>query len=226
MKFGEHAFNDADRDAVLDRYTSAFSRYGHSEMSLGWGKKGRQAMRFEVLLSGFALEGKSVLELGAGFGDLARFVFERGASSYTGIELTPALVAEGRRQFGGDSRFSLVEGDVSAVKEFPGCDVVIISGLFNFKLQNRKNYAFIEQTLTKALTCCEVGVATNFVTDRVDYHDDLVFYASPERILEMAYRSTRRVVLRSDYMPFEFSVFLYRNDAFDPSTAVFGSPLR
>jgi len=37
-------------------------------------------------------------------------------------------------------------------------------------------------------------------------------YVEPEKILKICMSITSRVVLRHDYMPFEFCVYLYRNN--------------
>ncbi|MFZ1077872.1 MAG: hypothetical protein WAN47_10635, partial [Nitrosotalea sp.] len=46
----------------------------------------------------------------------------------------------------------------------------------------------------------------------VDYKDKDIFYTSPEIIFKFAKSLTRRVVLRHDYMPFEFCLYIYKND--------------
>lgn len=214
-------FSDDDRDAVVDRYTKRFNEHGYSQAAVGWGKKGRQELRFEILLSGFDCNGRRLLDLGAGFGDLFQYAAPLGIASYQGLELTPALVAEGISRFGSDKRFNLDLADVEGAEEFPETDITLVSGMFNFKLSTGENYAFIERQLGKALRVSRDGVAANFITDRVDYHEDLIFNSRPEKILEIALSLSRNVQLRADYMPFEFTVFIYRDDTFDPSDAIF-----
>ena len=214
-------FNDNERKLVIDRYTARYDEHGYSQQSLGWGPKGRQELRFEVLSSYWDFGGKHVLDLGAGFGDLFRFLEPRGIARYTGIELTPCLVEEGRRKFGGDDRFELVEGDATDRSSLPSCDIVLISGLFNFRLADADNYEFIRDLLGTAFSLASKGVAANFITDRVDYTEELIFNANPERILEIGLGLTKRLALRMDYMPFEYTVFLDAAQSFEPVTAVF-----
>jgi SAM-dependent methyltransferase len=215
------SFNEVEKQRVIDRYSARFDEHGYSQESLGWGPKGRQELRFEVLSSYWDFAGKHVLDLGAGFGDLFRFLEPRGIARYTGIELTPCLVEEGRGKFGGDDRFELVEGDVTDRSSLPSCDIVLISGLFNFRLTDADNYDFIRDLLGTAFLLASDGVAANFITDRVDYTEELIFNANPEQILDIGLGLTKRLIMRMDYMPFEYTMFLDAAQSFDPGTAVF-----
>lgn len=63
--------------------------------------------------------------------------------------------------------------------------------------------------------------AFNFMSDKVDYPLTHIFYSSPERILAMAYRFSRNVVLMNDYMPFKFSTFVFKDDQFSVEDTLF-----
>ncbi len=217
----EEAFTELDRKAVVARYSERFEKYGYSQLAVGWGAKGRQELRFGILHDGFNFLGKRILDLGAGFGDFFKFIGSRKPASYVGLELTPDLVAEGLKLHGNNRGFELRCVDLTSLEEFPECDIAVASGLFNFKLANGRNYEFIESVLRKAHLAATDGVAVNFITDRVDYREELIFNSQPERILEIALSISRNVVMRFDYMPFEFTVYIYRDDSFDRSDAIF-----
>ena len=206
---------------VIERYETRLQRYGFGEEALGWGKKGRQRLRFSVLASHWDLRNKTVLDLGAGFGDVYAFSKHLQLREYVGIDLTPGLVAAGNKRYGDEEGFTLKLGSATDESLFQECDVTIISGLFNFRLNNGRNHEFISKVLGSAFKFSRLGVACNFVTDRVDFKDSLMHYQSPSEALEIAYRYTRNVTLKQDYMPFEYSVFLDRRDQFAPETAVF-----
>ncbi len=42
----------------------------------------------------------------------------------------------------------------------------------------------------------------------MDFRPDDTFHADPARVLALAYRYSNRVMLRNDYMPFEFTVYV------------------
>lgn len=210
-----------ESEAVISRYETRLRAYGFSEESLGWGKKGRQQLRFAVLASQWDLRGKAVLDLGAGFGDFYSFAKPMNLREYLGIDVTPGLVATGNDRYGDESAFQLKLGSVTDESLYRECDVAVISGLFNFRLRNGRNREFISTVLRLAFKFSRLGVACNFVTDRVDFRDPLIHYQSPAEVLEIASDLTKNVTLKQDYMPFEYSVFLDRRDCFSPEIAIF-----
>lgn len=220
-----NAFSEADRHEVKDRYVKRFKENGYSEKALGWGEKGRRDTRYQKLASYWDLTGKTVLDVGAGFGDFYRIACNRGAAEYIGLELLPEFVAKGNSLYRGETNFSLIERDISIGSTLPDNDVSFISGLFNFKLQNGENYSFIEDILSKCFRHSSIGVSANFVTNRVDFIDPIMFYSDPCQVLEIAFRLTRKVVLLQDYFPFEFSIHLSKNDSFDPNISIFDEPI-
>ena len=68
---------------------------------------------------------------------------------------------------------------------------------------------------------CRDAVSVNFLSDRVNFRRERTFYASPARILDIALSMTRNVRLRHDYMPFEFSVALFKDASFADKDTVF-----
>jgi len=210
-----------ESNAVISRYQTRFEQYGHSEQSLGWGKKGRQRLRFQILASQWDLRARSVLDLGAGFGDFYAFSKPLGISSYLGIDITPSLVTQGNQIYGLESDFTLRLGSVTDEEQYSLSDIVIISGLFNFRLGNGRNTEFIIQVLKSAFKFARLGVACNFITDRVDFREPHIHYQSPAEALEIACQLSRNVALRQDYMPFEYSLFIDRRDLFTSESAVF-----
>jgi hypothetical protein len=221
MRLENSPWSRDESQTVIARYEARLRQHGVSEEALGWGKKGRQQLRFSVLASHWNLSSKTILDLGAGFGDFYSFAKPINIQRYIGIELTPGLVAAGNSKYGNEPGFTMKLGAATDASLFEECDVTIISGLFNFRLNNGMNQEFISSVLGLAFKYSKLGVACNFVTDRVDFQDPLMHYQSPSGALDIAYGLTRNVTLRQDYMPFEYSLFLDRRDQFTEEYAVF-----
>lgn len=215
------SWSDDESSTVIERYENRLREYGYSEEALGWGRKGRQQLRFSVLASQWNLEGKTILDLGAGFGDFYAFARRFHIQGYRGIDITPGLVDIGMQLYGRDPNFELICGSVTDEANLYECDIAIISGLFNFRLNNGKNREFIEEVLRLAFKKARIGVACNFVTDHVDFRDSLIHYQSPTEILDFALSLTRNITFVQNYMPFEFSIFLDKRAVFDSRSAVF-----
>ena len=221
MRTRDTPWSSDESHTVIERYETRLQKHGFGEEALGWGKKGRQQLRFSVLASHWDLRGKTVLDLGAGFGDFYAFSRHLQLREYIGIDLTPGLVSVGNEKYGTEPGFTLKLGSATDESLFQECDVTVISGLFNFRLNSGRNREFISTVLELAFKFSRLGVACNFVTDRVDFKDSLMHYQSPSGALDIAYHLTRNVTLKQDYMPFEYSVFLDKRQAIDHSSGLF-----
>jgi SAM-dependent methyltransferase len=211
--------NKKDSEIVIERYTERYKRYGYNPKTLGW-DKGKQNLRFGILTSQIDLEGKSVCDIGCGFGDLNGYLKNKiKRYSYFGIDIVESLIKEAVVRYSEDGiRFQCGDFLNAEIAEY---DYAIASGIFNFKLQNEDNYTYIENVMKKAFSLCRIGLAFDFLSDKVDYTYEHTFHSSPEKILSIAYKYTRNLILRNDYMPFEFSVFLFKDDGFDKEDTVF-----
>jgi SAM-dependent methyltransferase len=211
---------ESDKKDYIERYTERYSKYGHSPKTLGW-DKGKQDIRFSILTSQCALEGKSILDIGCGFGDLSAYVAEKTKThTYLGVDIVDILIEEANHRYASEAvRF--VKADFLDFSVDCKIDICVASGIFNYRLKEIDNYDYIRSVMGKAFDVAGEVVALDFLSDKVDFTHPHTFHSSPERVLGFAYELTRNVVLRNDYMPFEFSVFLFKDDSFDPADTVF-----
>jgi len=210
-----------EQEAIIERYSRRFAEFGYSSKTLGW-DKGKQDLRFSILTSQYDFRNKRVLDIGCGFGDLNRILRPCYGDEYAyhGVDLVPALIEKARDLYARKNvTFSCADilGEVVTGKY----DYAVSSGIFNHKMLDVANYDFIENVIAKALSLCRDGLAVDFLSDKVDWKHDHTFHASPEKLLALAYKFSRNVVLRNDYMPFEFSLFINKDDSFSKDDTVF-----
>lgn len=210
-----------DSIAVYDYYNARYQKYGYSPKTLGW-DKGKQDLRFSVLTSEYDIQGKRILDIGCGFGDLNGYLERKGYQyEYCGIDLTEVFLNEGKKRYPG-KKFLL--GDFLEYDFHEKFDYAVASGIFNIKFgedHDLTNYEFIEKSITKALDLVKDGIAFDFLSDKVDYRYEHTFHSDPSKILDFAYQHSRNVLLRNDYMPFEFSLFIFKDDSFEKSDTTF-----
>jgi SAM-dependent methyltransferase len=188
--------NKEEIKKTIDRYNERLEKYGITEKALGWGDKGRSKLRFEILCSEFELENKIILDYGCGYGDLYQYIKDTRTDNfkYIGIDLNENIIniAKSRNYLNAD--FYVVSG----------------SGIFNYKLNN--NIEFIKNTLDIFNANGKDGFAANFLSKKVDFESELNYHSSPSEILDICYEYSNNIMLKNNYMPFEFTVIVNKEE--------------
>jgi SAM-dependent methyltransferase len=202
--------NEKNSEKTIDLYTERYTEYGYSPKTLGW-FKGKQNMRFDVLTSQVDLENNSILDIGCGFGDLNLFLDKKLKKyNYFGIDIVPVLIDEAKERYKNNNSINFQCGEFLKEDIKQEFDYAIGSGIFNFKLENQDNYEYIEGVIQKAFSICRIVVDFYFLSDKVDFIKyNHTFHSAPDKILKMGYKFSKNIILRNDYAPFEFSMFLF-----------------
>jgi len=204
-----------DKQAAIDRYNARLQEFGVSSAALGWGHTGKQVLRFAVLARE-ALERPncSVLDIGCGFGDLYAFLTNRGwKGRYTGIDINPTLLGKARERFAGAT---FLEADVMQNPDaVPAHDFVIMSGVFNHRMKSGDTAKHVLALLTAATAKARYCTCADFLSTWVDFQNPDGWHTDPAWALSVGRGISRRLALRADYMPYEFSLFLYRDAEID-----------
>ena len=118
----------ADAERIAAYYDGLVDRYGHHPRAVDASSRTSLDVRYGVLAAVGDMSGRSVLEVGCGFGDLGVQLRERYAGlRYRGIDLSPRMIEEGRRVNPG------LELDVLDVLDVPAgeaYDYVLAQGIF------------------------------------------------------------------------------------------------
>jgi SAM-dependent methyltransferase len=201
-----------DFSSLVDSYRSMYKEFGYSPKSLGW-NNGKQFLRFHQLTSSWKLENTSWLDVGCGFGDFIKFLYTSKVNifDYTGVDIVPEFINFAKNYYQeSNCKFvnkAFLEGTFNSTYDY-----VFASGTFNSKFHGRNGYKYIEENMVKMFDLSKKAIAIDFLSDRVDYKHEHNFNSNPEKILSLAYKLSKRVVLRNDYFPFEFAVIIYKED--------------
>lgn len=206
----------AQRRRIVDRHRDALLRHGWHANALYWSSRAAQETRFAVLAEVGLRPGDRLLDVGCGFGDLAVYLRGQGhAIDYTGIDLSPELIAAGRERYPG---LALHAGDLFDVDPAAGAfDVVMLSGALNEALGDDGTYA--RRVIHRMYATCRRAVAFNLLDARHAWtasRSDLQSFA-PQAMLDDCRRLTPHCRLREGYLDNDFSLFLYRTP--DPESA-------
>jgi SAM-dependent methyltransferase len=206
---------------IISHYEKDFQLYGYSPKALGW-NKGKQFLRFKQLTEDFKLEGKSFLDVGCGFGDFNKYLSSLSIENYnyTGIDLVESFIDQAKIQNHSDNA-RYIQDNFLDHKFNSDYDIVFASGTFNIAQENHDGYNIIEKSMEKMFSLCKESVCIDFLTDKVDYKHEHNFNSAPDKILSMAYKLSRRVILKNNYFPFEFAVIIYKDDHYCRDTSLF-----
>ena len=203
--------NEIDRQLTIKRYSERLKKFGTSDEALGWTRNNNKT-RFEVLTKEWQneLDNSTILDYGCGFADYYGFLLTMNIlpSKYFGLDINSDLLAIAKERY---NEIEVLVGDVDSLKGIENVDFSFISGVFNHKLENQNEKEFIKDTIEKVFSKCDKGLAVNFLSDKVEYQTEHNHNSNPGEILEFCFSLTNNIVLRNDYMPFEFTVFLRKN---------------
>jgi SAM-dependent methyltransferase len=203
---------DKDKQEYINRYTKRLNKYGYSPETLGWGKIGRQDIRFSVLTQSFInIPNCSVLDIGCGFADLYTYLIDNGwKGRYVGVDLVPSILEVARER---NPSLELYNYDIEQSKELGNFDYVVASGIFNAKLANTDNHQHIIKSLNDMLKIADKMISVDFMSTFVDFQKEGSWHTDPAWLINQITKLTKRFSIRYDYMPFEFAAFLYKDDA-------------
>ena len=210
------------KSAVASQYLAAFAAHGDSPAAVLW-PKGRQDLRFDALTRHIPQNGFSILDYGCGLAHLRAFLDERFERfRYAGADMVPTFVQAARAKYP-DADFHLVESPSELTADY---DHIVLSGVYNI-VYSKNEEAHLQEvwhSLEMLFARARSSLAVNFMTDQVDYRQDGAFHLDPRRVLDFVRtRLSRRLILDQSYMPFEYTVVIWKDQTIRLPDMVFGA---
>jgi SAM-dependent methyltransferase len=202
-----------DKENYIKRYTERFHQFGYDPRTLGWSDdKIKQKLRFIALANVGDLNNKTILDIGCGFGDFYGFLKDLKINvNYIGIDIVPILLENAKKLWPSANfyEYDILNDNWLNLE----ADYVFASGIFNAKVQTLGgNTNYIEAMINKMFEISRVGVCADFFSSYVDYQHEIAYHTSPEWIFSVAKKLSKRICIRHDYLPFEFCLYIYKND--------------
>jgi len=169
------------------------------------------------------LNDKEILDLGCGYADLYNWLIEKGwKGRYSGFDIVPKHVEVAKSRF---PELEIKEIDILEKTIENKFDYVFACGIMNAKVLEENNELYIERMLTKMFELSRVGVASDFLSPYVDFQGPWAYHPKMEVILNIVRRLSKRFIIRHDYMPYEFTIYIYKDDTINTELNVFEQQL-
>ena len=199
--------NRFEINKLIEFYDQNVRKHNNDIKSVAWGSRESQQKRFEILSQIADLEGRSVLDVGCGLGDFYRWLKDRYRDiKYTGVDITPSMVELASKKHPGAKFYILDILESNSV--MPAYDFVFASGIFNRRITKHKH--FIKDTIVRMFDLSKQGIAFNIMSTKADFMEKKEYYADPGKMLDFCLGLSRKVALMHNYMPHDFTVFVYK----------------
>lgn len=201
-------FDESEKQRIIDRYTARLEAFGVDVRALNPGDLEKYRIQHMVHASVGDVRGKTILDVGCGLAHYYEFLLARGIEcNYVGYDIVPRFVEENRNRFP-KARFEVRDIFRDGLDCDP--DFVVMCQVFNNKYAGGNNTEIVKQALAITFERAKVAVSIDMLSSHVNYRDDGLHYFNPEEMFAFAKTLTRYVSLRHEYLPFHFTLALYK----------------
>ena len=197
--------SESERDRCTHYYTPLLEKHNYTHEAVGWGSSASQHCRFRVLTSVAGdLQRRSILDVGCGLGHFARYLQDNHVQcNYLGLDRLPEMVNRARQNH---PNFLFQLGDIDSLSGTSQFDYAFASGIFTFS-----TFELMQETIRKIFLQTSHAFAFNSLSAWAEEKETGEFYADPLSTLHFCRSLTPWVVLRHDYMPHDFTIYMYHH---------------
>ena len=193
--------------ATAQWYEDKVRRFGYDHRGLGFRSRSSQEKRFGALASLGDFHGRTLLDVGCGFGDFLDYLRAQGIEPrYTGIDICAPMIQRCRERFT-DEAATFEVADVLEYAPARQYDYVVASGIFG--LETPVTRERIEPTLRRMTSWARLGCAANFLSQFSASHAEARVYVDPCDVLNIGLVIAPAARLDHSYLPNDFTLFLY-----------------
>jgi len=192
-----------------EAYQRSFQKHGTVARALKWQTQKAANIRYQNLTAEIDFNGKSVIDLGCGFGDAIPFIEKKSKNfTYLGVDLVPEFIQEARRRY---PKHSFLVGPWQEL--IRKSDIILLSGALNSKVgkgeysYRRKAISLMYQHANEALA---FNMAGGFPQPK-NKSKNKVYYVDSLKILKFCYSLTGKVILRHHYRKKDFTIVVFRS---------------
>lgn len=174
-----------------------------------------QNLRFERLLKQFNFNENSytIHDVGCGICDLYEYMKQQNMHvNYSGTEIVQAMKDLAQKKY---PEIEIAIRDVIKEDVKDTYDIVVLSGTFNLPGDvSKKDWKQFTRDMIKSMfDMCEVGISFNFLSTEAEFYNDLMYYESPQEIVDFCSKELSRfVTLDHSYPLFEQTITVLKKE--------------
>jgi SAM-dependent methyltransferase len=191
---------------ISSYYDDLVNRHGHDPRACDYGRPESQSKKFAVLAGVTPLDGKRLLDVGCGFADYADYLSTHGSGvQYSGVDLSYRMIEIAHQRH---LDLDLRVGNILDAVEPGQFNVVNANGIFY--LLGPAAADMMQTIIQRLFELAGEAVAFNSLSTWASQREPDEYYADPIETFEFCRTLTPWVVLRHDYLPHDFTIYMYR----------------
>lgn len=189
-------------------YQKAFKKHGVHPKALRWASAKSAGLRLKELVADLDFEGKSVLDVGCGFGDIIPYLSRKAKKfDFTGVDMVPEFIQAAQKKYP-KYRFVLRDYFSQPMKE--KFDIIISSGALNSNFQNP--YRFRKKAIRTLFNHAREAISFNMAGSHPQPRNkkaSRVYYTDSLTILKYCLSLSPKLIFRHHYHRKDFTIVLF-----------------
>ena len=195
----------------ISSYQRSFKKYGINSNALQWKSEKSAELRYQELMADLDFEGKTILDVGCGFGDIIPYISRKtNKFDFTGVDMVPEFIQAAQKKYP-EYRFILRDYFSHPMKE--KFDIVISSGTLNSNFKNV--YCFRKKAIKTLFDHALEGIGFNmagFYPQPENKESSKVYYADSLIFLKYCLSLSSKLIFRHHYHRKDFTIVIFKQE--------------
>ena len=200
--------------SIAQWYDDKLAEFGDSNLGVGWPDQAKAEVLYRVMLdiASEAPDPITILDFGCGPARMLDWMGRDPRYSrfhYTGLDFRSQSLELARRKYP-NGRFICRDVLIEPLEE--QYDYVVMNGVLTMKAQMSFDamWDYARRLLKAVFPVARRGLAFNVMSKAVDWEKPILFHLPTDLLIDFVTKNlTRRLVIRQDYAPFEYTTYLY-----------------